>query len=87
MPPAAYRPFELKPKPTTGLPPRIMFVITATADVVILLKSMYALRPGDRIGVVISRTPTIRTESPTYPVCGFTASLSVSESSLASVTV
>ena len=40
MAPAAYRPFDENPNPTTGLPSRITSVTTATSEQVIFEKSI-----------------------------------------------
>src|SRR5512134_190256 len=57
--PWAYRPLELKPYPTTGLPSSITSVTTAATDTVILLKSINALRMRDAMETVRSWMSTI----------------------------
>src|SRR5262245_46553642 len=58
--PQAYRPVELKAKPTTGTRSRTASVMTATTDVVISEKSKLEFLISDFSGTAHSRMSTIR---------------------------
>src|SRR3954470_20953213 len=60
IPLCAKRPIELKPRPTTGLPPRTTSVITATRETVCSEKLTTALATAPSRGTASSRTSVMR---------------------------
>ena len=59
MSPAEYRPLELNPYPTRGLPSTITSLTTATIEQSIELKSIQAFRIDELMGTIPSCTETI----------------------------
>ena len=59
MSPAEYRPFELKPYPTRGLPSTMTSLTTATIEQSIELKSIQAFLIDELMGTIPSCTETI----------------------------
>ena len=64
MSPAEYRPFELNPYPTRGLPSTITSLTTATIEQSIELKSIQAFRMDELMGTIPSCTDTIFIDPP-----------------------